>query len=208
MGLELAGRARLSPTGAPAQEGDAKILLETDELILRGGVRGRVPLTTLRDVRVRAGVVTVEHAGGTLRLTLGDAAKKFAEKLTAPPKSRLEKMRIASGGEVVLVGVTDATFAAEVKAAGAKVMARAKSSGAQLIVLGVHAPKDLARIATMAKALTPAGALWVIHPKGTAGVKDTDIFGAAKRAGLVYTKVARFSDTHTAEKLVIPKAAR
>ena len=31
---------------------------------------------------------------------------------------------------------------------------------------------------------------------------------AAKAAGLTYTKVVRFSDTDTAEKLVIPRASR
>ena len=67
---------------------------------------------------------------------------------------------------------------------------------------------SLSRIATCSRALAPAGALWVVHPKGTNGLKDTDVFAAGKAAGLTYTKVARFSDTHTAEKLVIPKAKR
>jgi hypothetical protein len=39
-------------------------------------------------------------------------------------------------------------------------------------------------------------------------LRDTEIFVEAKRLGLTYTKVARFSQTHTAEKLVIPKAKR
>ena len=34
------------------------------------------------------------------------------------------------------------------------------------------------------------------------------IMSEAKRLGLTYTKVARFSAAHTAEKLVIPKASR
>jgi hypothetical protein len=39
-------------------------------------------------------------------------------------------------------------------------------------------------------------------------VKDTDVFVEAEKAGLTATKVARFSETHTAEKLVIPVAKR
>ena len=39
-------------------------------------------------------------------------------------------------------------------------------------------------------------------------VKDTDIFAAGKTVGLTATKVARFSETHTAEKLVILLAKR
>jgi hypothetical protein len=48
----------------------------------------------------------------------------------------------------------------------------------------------------------------VVHPRGVSAVADTVIFAAAKEAGLTYTKVVRFSDTDTAEKLVIPRAAR
>jgi hypothetical protein len=39
-------------------------------------------------------------------------------------------------------------------------------------------------------------------------LRDVHVFAEAKRVGLTYTKVARFSATHTAEKLVIPKAKR
>jgi hypothetical protein len=207
MGLELNGRARIAPHGAPVQEGAAKILLETDDLILRGGVRARVMRADVRDVHVRGGTVVVHYAGGTLTLTIGGSAAKFAEKLVEPPKSRLDKMGITAGSTVVVLGLNDPVFIAELDAAGATRTARAKASSA-LIVLGVHVPKDLARIATAAKSLADDGALWIVHPKGTAGVKDTDIFGAATAAGLTYTKVARFSETHTAEKLMVPKERR
>jgi hypothetical protein len=207
MGLELNGRARIAPHGAPVQEGAAKILLETDDLILRGGVRARVMRADVRDVQVHGGTVVVNYTGGMLTLTVGGSAAKFAEKLTAPPKSRLDKMGITAGTTVVVLGLGDAAFIAELDAVGATHASRARASSA-LIVLGVHAPKDLARIATAAKSLADDGALWVVHPKGTAGVKDTDVFGAATRAGLTYTKVARFSETHTAEKLVVPKEGR
>ena len=48
---------------------------------------------------------------------------------------------------------------------------------------------------------------WCI-PRGDASVADTVIFAAARDAGLTYTKVVRFSERDTAEKLVIPRAAR
>lgn len=37
---------------------------------------------------------------------------------------------------------------------------------------------------------------------------ERDVMEAAKAAGLVDVKVARFSETHTAEKLVVPIAQR
>jgi hypothetical protein len=48
------------------------------------------------------------------------------------------------------------------------------------------------------------GAIWVIRPKGSPAISEGDVRKAGRNAGLVDTKVARFSETHTAEKLVIP----
>lgn len=207
MGLELTARVTLTPNGGAAQSGDAKVLLESDELILRGGVRARIPRADVRDAGSRAGVVTLHYDGGTVVLRLGDDAPKFVKKLLEPVKSRLEKMGIAADTRVVVLGVGDPDLRTELAACGASVATRA-SAGERLILLGVTTARDLTKIATAAKSLAPDGALWVIHPKGVVGVKDTDIFAIAKNAGLSANKVARFSDTHTAEKLVIPKALR
>jgi hypothetical protein len=207
MGLELSGAVRHTPNAGTAQSGVAKILLETDELILRGEVKARIPRRALTTAVAKRGVVTVAYDGGTLSLTLGDDAEKFVKKALEAPKSRLEKMGITSGSAIVALGIRDPAFATECKAESITVATRAVKDSA-LIVLGVERASDLGRIATAAKALKKDGALWVIHPKGTAGVKDTDIFAAAKQSGLTYVKVARFNDTHTAEKLVYPRSAR
>jgi hypothetical protein len=76
------------------------------------------------------------------------------------------------------------------------------------IVFGVGSVADLDRLPDLKAKLVPAGGIWVIHKKGKDGVKNVEIFAAGKRAGLTATKVARFSETHTAERLVIPKALR
>ena len=207
MGLELSGRARLAPRGGSVTEGAAKIHLETDHLIVRGEVRAKILRSDILEVTVRGETVTVRHAGGMLSVTVGGVAQKFAERLVAPPKSRLEKMEIGDGATVVVLNFRNPEFTAELKAINASVSTRAQAES-ELIVLGVEVAGDLPRIAAAAKSLAPTGALWVIHPKGTEGVKDTTIFGHAAQAGLTYTKVARFSETHTAEKLVIPKAKR
>jgi hypothetical protein len=67
---------------------------------------------------------------------------------------------------------------------------------------------DMTRIARANAAITDDGAIWVVHPKGPSGIADTAIFAKAKELGLTATKVARVSDTLTAEKLVRPLALR
>jgi hypothetical protein len=56
--------------------------------------------------------------------------------------------------------------------------------------------------------MTDIGAIWVVHPKAVSGVADTTIFARASALSLAYTKVARVSETPTAEKLLKPRAAR
>jgi hypothetical protein len=65
--------------------------------------------------------------------------------------------------------------------------------------------KDLERIGRATKAMTENGAIQVVHRKGRCRHHD---FANAKSLGLTYTKVARVSETHTAEKLVRPVATR
>ena len=207
MGVELTGLAKLVPRGGVAKQGAVKVCLETDELILRGEVRAKIARSAVRTATAKGEKVTVTFDGGTLILFLGDAAERSAAKVVEPPKSRLQKMGIGAGTEVTILSVAELAFAADVRAAGARISRRIRSSET-LIVLGVEREADLARISTAAKSLAPDGALWVIHPKGVPGVKDTDVFGAGKRVGLVAVKVARFSATHTAEKLMIPRVGR
>ena len=74
---------------------------------------------------------------------------------------------------------------------------------------GVESARQLARLAALRAALVPNGAIWVVHRKGKeATIRDVEVFAAARAAGLVDNKVASFSATHTAEKLVIPLAKR
>ncbi len=60
----------------------------------------------------------------------------------------------------------------------------------------------------MREKLASAGAIWVVRPKGVATISEKDVMSEARAAGLVDVKVVKLSETHTAEKLVIPKASR
>jgi len=85
---------------------------------------------------------------------------------------------------------------------------RRTATSCDVVFVGVESIKDLDRIGKAMGAMTDNGAIWVVHRKGPSGIADTAIFAAAKALGLTYTKVARVSDTHTAEKLVRPVASR
>jgi hypothetical protein len=77
------------------------------------------------------------------------------------------------------------------------------------IFFAVSAPGDLAKLVELRGFLKPAGAIWVVRAKGKGVVvTEKQVMEAAKSSALVDVKVVSFSETHTAEKLVIPVARR
>jgi hypothetical protein len=69
-------------------------------------------------------------------------------------------------------------------------------------------PAGLKKLAELEPLIKRNGSIWVVSPRGRPEIRDVVVIEAAKRAGLVDNKVVRFSDTHTALKLVIPVARR
>lgn len=64
--------------------------------------------------------------------------------------------------------------------------------------------KDLDRLKSLQGSIRMNGAIWVVTPRGKPQIKQTDVITATREADLVDRKVVRFSETHTALKLVIP----
>jgi hypothetical protein len=77
-----------------------------------------------------------------------------------------------------------------------------------LIFFGAEKDKDLSKLVSLRKSLKASGAIWVVYPKGKTEITEVGVLSAGRAAGLVDTKVARFSGTHTALKFVIPLARR
>ena len=189
---------------------EGKALLETDEILFRGdtpGVRLRIPLASITAVTVEHGELRVRYGADMADFLLGAAAEKWAERIRSP-RSLLDKLDVKAGHRVSVVAVDDAAFLAQLGERASEVVLGKLAKESDVVFLGATTERDLSRIAKARTAIVPNGAIWVVHPKGPGALKDTEIFAVAKNEGLTYTKVARFSATHTAEKLVIPKAAR
>jgi hypothetical protein len=204
MGREATCTARLG-----RKRSTGKALLETAELLFRGeGLRVAVPFREMTDVRADDVDLSVTWPGGTLVLALGAQAPRWADKIRNPP-SRLDKLGIKPDTTVALVGDSAElhAFAAEVEARGAKI-AKARAAAVDMIFLAADDRAALAGLAALKKRIHPAGAVWVLRPKGRPAITESDVRTAARNAGLVDVKVAAFSPTHTAAKYVIPAAAR
>jgi hypothetical protein len=182
---------------------DGKALLETDALIFRGGdVRLSVPYKQMSSVEAKDGTLRVKFPEGLAVFAVGDVAPRWAEKILNPP-SRVDKLGVKADHAVIVHGVEDEGFARELKARGARVSTRLAAE-ADIIFYGAESRPALSKLQALQKYLKRDGAIWVIRPRGVDAITETDVMKAGKAAGLVDVKVARFSDTHTAEKFVIP----
>lgn len=124
-------------------------------------------------------------------------------------KPRYQKLGIRPGARVALMGVTDGDFVGEVNAWTDDVTVGPPRAATDLVFLAAESPADLAALSAVRERLTPAGAIWVIARKGKAAtLRDVEVMAAARAAGLVDNKVVGFSATHTALRLVIPRALR
>jgi hypothetical protein len=184
-----------------------KALLETDELIFRGeDVRLTIPYKSVSSIDAKDGVLHVAWLSGVASFELGPSAVKWADRIRNPP-SRIDKLDVKPGQLVLFVGIRDATLREEIETRGAIVLARGIEP-VDAIFVAAHERGDLERLATVQKFLKRTGAIWVIRPKGSPNISESDVMSAGKRVGLVDVKVVRFSDTHTAEKFVIPVSKR
>jgi hypothetical protein len=202
MGREAACTARIDGKLAKG-----KALLETAEIVFRGEARLKIPFADIREVTVAGGALTVRTSATEVTFLLGADAEAWAAKIKNPP-SRLAKLGVKAGLRVSVAGALEPGFLEEARAAGAQVFA-GKAKNADLVFFSADKPADLARLKSYAATLQPAGALWVVRRKGAdAPVTEAQSRAAAQAAGLVDTKVVAFSPTHTAERYVIPVAAR
>jgi hypothetical protein len=121
-------------------------------------------------------------------------------------RSRLEKLGVREGSSVLLSGLADAEFESELRGAGAKLDAEPPFD---LVFARAEQVSDLEQLSQLSRLIQPAGAIWVVRTKGNSrSLRETDIIHAAKRFGLVDNKIASFSDSLSAMRLVIPVAAR
>ena len=124
----------------------------------------------------------------------------------------LDKLGVRPGARIAIVGPIE-TAAAEFRdllgERTADVRDGQPTPQTDLIFLVADSTAELRPLRALAEALRPNGAIWVIWRKGkTATLRDVEVIEAAIDAGLVDNKVASFSPTHTAQRLVIPLARR
>lgn len=122
----------------------------------------------------------------------------------------LDKLGIRPGSRVAVVGAAvSEDVIAEVRDRTPDVTVGEPLPETDVILLAADSVDELGTISRLRPWIRADGAIWVISRKGHAAtLRDVDVMAAARSAGMVDNKVAAFSATHTALRLVIPRALR
>jgi hypothetical protein len=124
-------------------------------------------------------------------------------------KPLLDKLGVKPDARVAIFGLDEPAFVAALLERTTDLSVGRAKRDSDIVFVFVQRREELdRRIARVRGTLRPNGALWVVRPKGTAAIKEVDIMEAGKRAGLVDNKIASFSETLSAMRLVIPLAER
>jgi hypothetical protein len=183
------------------------LLLETDELIFRGPPRWKAPLNGLV-ASTDGDWLVIRNQDGTARFQLREATSNWAHAINHP-KTRIDKLGVKPDTRVLLIGLEDdAEFMAELRTRTESIDGGGRKKGYDTVFLRIEAVSDLARVAALSSRITPAGGIWLIHPKGRKDLSHDVLVGAGKAAGHIDNKTTRFSDTHTGLRFVIPRANR
>ena len=122
---------------------------------------------------------------------------------TGSGRPLLDKLGVKAGMRIALVAFEDAPFASDLAARGAAVVE--PEAGLDMLFFRVDQPAELHRIGELRRLIHDAGAIWVLRTKGSGlTVRDVDVIEAGRVFDLVDNKIASFSDTLAAMRLVVP----
>ncbi len=198
MGREAQTLVRLG-----SDEIEAQAMLETSELILRGGRKARWPLNVLSEVSVDGDWLAFTSPDGPVALRLGarDAAS-WARKMTTPPPSLADKLGLKPGARVQVIGeIEDPAL----EAAVAGHLALAAEATLSLAVVESQAALNAA---LSAHAALPADAhIWIANVKGPKSpFGENAVRTAMRAAGYMDNKTAAVSDRLAATRYARAKA--
>jgi hypothetical protein len=191
-------------SGTAAQ---VKALIEPPHLVLRGGIRRRLPLAELKSVHADGDSLRFDFDGESVSISLGSAlAAKWAAAITAPPPSLAKKLGITPQTRVRMLGTVDDGALQDALAAAQHV----SDKHGELILARVDTSADIEHaLKAAASELASGTPIWFIYPKGRGhALNENDVRSLGLAAGLIDTKVAAVSSRLTALRFVQRRSPR
>ena len=183
-----------------AESGQCKVLLETHDLIVRGPIRRRVPISSLTKVSVKGEQLTFRAGKESVSLSLGsELATSWAKKIAAPPPTLASKLGMSSESHLLLIGELSSS---ELETATAEA-GTMNSREVNLILACVKTTSDLNHVLDRYVAYPSNPPVWIVYLKGpNKPINETEIRNTLRHEGFMDVKVASVSATHTALRFI------
>ena len=201
MGREVQCRCRWA-----AQTSAVKALLESDEIIIRGEIKRRVPLAEARHLRVDAGGLHFVVGSDQVTISMAESeAEHWLKKMTAPPPSLREKLGLRDGAKALVIGqVSDAALKKALHGHTTSI-----SGDARMVIMIAQDESHLAVAASAHKRLAASAPLWIVYTKGKSSTfGETRVREGMRALKYIDTKVASVSTTLTASRFSIKNKTR
>lgn len=199
MGLETICRVEFE---GRASEGRAHC--GDGELSFKGEFQLRWKWDELSRVAVDGEVLSVTRGSQTARFHLGERAAQWAHSINSP-KPRLDKFGLKPNHRYAAWGEFDPDFAGELVERAGEPCAEDRLDVVFVQLIDIA---ELPKLREARAKIVSNGMVWAVWPKGRKEFREDDIRQFAIANGLVDVKVASFSQTLSALKLVIPVALR
>lgn len=178
-----------------------KALLESNEIVIRGALRGRFDIAAAKKFVAQGGILSFESAGRRVSIDLGVDAPVWLKKIKNP-RSRVQKLGVKPGDRVCVLGPAESDAINELRDATGDEPASRLRAGLDLVLFFTKKPADLSRLDGIRDRLAPKGAMWVLWPKGLKDYKHEDVVSAGKASGLSQTRSIGFSERFTGLRFV------
>jgi hypothetical protein len=178
------------------ESAQCKVLLESNEVIVRGPIRRKFAVASVARVQVQGDTLHF-HAGiEEVALKLGPArAQSWARKLTTPPPTLAKKLGIDAATQLASMG----EFTTPELTAAIAQAASDESGSPDLVLSLVKTVADLNHTLDLYQSLKTHPPIWIVYPKGARkAIGETEIRSTLRRQGFMDTKVASVSTTLTA----------
>ena len=199
MGLELTCRVRFE-----GKESEGIAHCGDGEISFKGDFRFTWKWAELSEAHIRDGFLEVGRRGTTARFELGPLAEKWLQQIKSP-KSRIDKLGLKPGHRYAAWGDFDEVFPKELEDRAGPAASSAPFDG---VFVRLDLGSDLDVLIKARNQIVENGMIWAVWPKGRKELREDHIRNYALANGLVDVKVASFSETLSALKLVIPVAMR
>lgn len=176
---------------------EIKAILESRELILRGGLKMRILIKDILNPKIENEILEFEYNDEKYRFELGDMSQKWYQKIISPPKSLAQKLGLKNDTKLHLLN----EFSSDEVNLALQNRQIHDLENAQIIFAQIQNSDDLEFIHKKIEQLKSNFAIWLIYQKGkNAILKENQIREFMRQNGFMDNKISAIDDIWTSTR--------